>query len=206
MLDAVSALLLTEQGVDVGLAKGQDLRASLCKLSPNRLLGAGEEIDVLIRADATYLTADLAKTATVLLSVRAGDKTLPLCYTYENAKGQRFLVWLFHSADIKRDSDLTEGYLIQKAMATGVEWVAKAPLPAHCAGHPKLYMLCSESENALTVGLFNCFADAIPAPTVTLSGSYRTLESFRGSGTLHGNTVTLSPLPAFSFTAFTVTK
>lgn len=207
VLDAVSALLLTERGVDVGLAKGQDLRKCLRELSPTRVLDADGSPDVLIRAGGKFLISRLAESACVKLSVTAQEEILPLCYTYENAKGQRFLVWLFHAATIARDSDLTQGYLIQKAMTEGVEWVARKPLPIKCEKHPQLYVMCRKGEKTHTVGLFNCFPDTIFAPTLTLDGRYtKVTDSVNTSATLAGNTVTLSDVPPFSFCAFTVEK
>ncbi len=207
ILDAVSALLLTERGVDVGLAKGQDLRAALRELTPYRVLDEGGTPDVLIRAGGKFLDAKLADGASVKLSVATKQETLPLCYTYENEKGQRFLVWLFHAASIKRDADLTEGYLIQEAMIKGTEWVAKRPLPVKCEKHPQLYVMCRETDRALTVGLFNCFPDTVFAPTLTLNDSYTAVtDSVNTAATVLGNTVTLTDIPPFSFCAFTVEK
>jgi len=205
VLDAVSALLLTERGVDVGLVKGQDLRACLHELSPNRVLDEKDNPDVLVRAKGSFLTAALKKEAHVLLYVPKNDERLPLCYTYENAKGQRFLVWLFHAASIARNSDLTDGYMIQKAMMEGVEWVARRPLPVKCEKHPQLYVMCRKDAKTLTVGLFHCFPDTVFAPTLTLDGCYAKItDTVNTSAALTGNTVTLQDLPPFSFCAFTV--
>ena len=207
VLDAVSALLLTELGVDVGLAADQDLRAALKNLTPYRVIAADGTPAVLVRASGKFLTAALAKSADVKLSVMTKDATLPLCYTYENAKGQRFLVWLFHAATIARDSDLTEGVLIQEAMTKGVEWVARAPLPAKCKKHPQLYMMCREGEKSRTVGLFNCFPDTVIAPTITLDEPFsKVADTVNTTATLAGNTVTLADIPPFSFCAFSVEK
>ena len=207
VLDAVSALLLAERGVDVGFAEGQDLRKTLRNLTPNRVLDENDTPDVLIRAGGTYLTAAPKNAAHVHLSVLASGEKYPLCYTYENSKGQRFLVWLFHAASIARNSDLTEGYHIQKAMTKGVEWVAKRPLPAKCEKHPQLYMLCRESEKMLTVGLYNCFPDTVFAPTVTLNDTFaKVTDTVNVRATLAGDTVTLSDIPPFSFCAFAVEK
>ena len=206
-MDAVSALLLAERGVDVGLADGRNLRACLRELAPNRVTDAQGVPAVLVRAAATYLAATLKNDTRVLLFVTAKGESVPLCYTYENEKGQRFLVWLFHSATISRNSDLTEGYHIQKAMTEGVEWLAKRPLPAKCEKHPQLYMTCREDENALTVGLYNCFPDTVFAPTLTLGNTYtKVTDTVNVSATVNGNTVTLTDIPPFSFCAFAVEK
>lgn len=208
VLDAVSALLLAERGVDVGLAAGQDLRAALCDLAPNRVLRAdGAEQAALIKAAGKFLTAPLSAGAEVQLLISANGAQYPLCYRYENAAGQRFLVWSFHAATLMRDSDLFEGYLIQQAMTSGIEWVEKKPLPVKCEGHPQLYVMCRETEKTLTVGLFNCFADPIFTPTLTLNAPYRKVTQFVGTSVhLDENIARLDALYPFSFCAFTVEK
>lgn len=208
VLDAVSALLLAERGVDVGLAKGQELRKCLCELTPSRVLHAdGGGQSILIKAAGKFLTAALTKDAEVQLNILANGTEYPLCYRYENAAGQRFLVWLFHSATVARDSDLTKGYLIQKAMTEGVEWAAKKPLPVKCPKHPQLYVMCRKDEKTLTVGLFNCFPDTVYTPTLALNGEYTAIaDAVNVTATVAGNTLTLSSLPPFSFCAIQVKK
>ena len=208
VLDAVSALLLHERGVDVGFEAGQALRELLCEKAPQRVLRADRsELAMLIKAKGTFLAAALKKTANVLLFVTQNGEELPLCYTYENAAGQRFFVWLFNAAAIPRDSDLTQGYLIQEAMHKGVEWVAKQPLPVVCEKNPGLYILCKKTESTMSVALFNAFADSILSPTITLDSTYATIaDTVNTTAQLQGSTVTLDRLPAFSFAAFTVKK
>lgn len=94
----------------------------------------------------------------------------------------------------------------QGAVIEGVEWIARRSLPAKCPGHPQLYILCKKSERSMTVGLFNCHADSIFAPTVTLDATYKSATYLNTNGTLNGNTVTLSELPAYSLAAFRVKK
>ncbi len=208
VLDATSALLLDERGVDVGLAKGQTLRTLFSEPAPSRIHSADRsEQAMLLRNKGRILQAALADGAAVQLYIsQKGEEEQPLCYRYENAKGQRFLVWLFDSISLERDSDLIQGYLIEDALSTGIEWAAQRPLPAKCPHNPGLYIMCREGESSLTVALFNCFADEIPAPTVQLNGGYHTLDCSNVGGKLQGDTVVLDTLPAFSFTAFTVTK
>jgi hypothetical protein len=205
ILDAASAILLTERGIDVGLDPSSDLRSSFLKTTATRLLsGNGKERALLMNGGCKLLTAAIRREADLLLSCSSGKEIYPLCYRYENAKGQRFLVYLFEAMSLHKDSGLLQGYLVQDATTRGVEWISKEPLPAKCQGHPQLYMLCKRNGGKLTVGLFNCHADSIFEPTVTLDQSYQTLTCLNTSGRLTGNTVTLSELPAYAFAAFTV--
>ena len=55
-------------------------------------------------------------------------------------------------------------------------------------------------EGRLTVALWNCFADPVVNPTVTLGKEYRKLECVGCTATLQGNRVTLtSRLHGFDF-------
>ena len=208
VLDAVSALLLYERGVDVGLTEGQALRELLRHRIPGRVMSADRaESAFVYKAGGKFLLADCKKDARVLLTLLADGEKFPLCYTYENGAGQRFFVWLFHAAQLLRDSDLTKGYLIQEAMMNGIEWVAKKPLPVTCKKNPGLYIMCKKTENTMSVALFNAFADSIFTPTLTLDEAYAEFTAaVNTKGAVQGSTVTLSELPAFSFAAFTVKK
>ncbi len=208
VLDAVSALLLYERGVDVGLGEGQDLRRLLQLCNPNRVLSCDRTEQAMVcKARGKFLPAACKKDANVLLTLLADGKEFPLCYTYENGAGQRFLVWLFHAAELLRDSDLTKGYLIQETMINGIEWVAKKPLPVTCKKNPGLYIMCKKTENTMSVALFNAFADSIFTPTLALDEAYAEITAaVNTKGSVRGRTVTLSELPAFSFAAFTVKK
>ena len=205
ILDAASAILLTERGIDVGLDASLDLRNSFLHTTATRMLSAdGKECALLLNGACKLLAVTPKKNATLLLSCSANGKTYPLCYRYENAEGQRFLVYLFEAMSLHKDSGLLQGYLAQKAATEGVEWISKRLLPAKCAGHPQLYLLCKRDGKTLTVGLFNCHADSIFAPVVTMDRRYRKLTCLNVSGSLTGNTVALSELPAYSFAAFAV--
>lgn len=207
ILDAVSAILLTERGIDVGLSTAAPLRERLQTLSPAFLSAPdGSETILLRKAEGRFLTADLRPEAQPLLMLTAGDRVLPFAYRYENAKGERFLVCLFDGASLASNSNLLRGYLWQAALTAGIEWLTDTPLPAVCTGHPDLYLLCAETEKGLTVGLWNCYADSILCPTVELNDSYTDIRFVNTCGKLDGNTVRLQELPAFGFAAFAVTR
>lgn len=205
ILDAASAILLTERGVDVGLDPDADLRRSFLQATASRLLTPdGKEKALVLNGTCKLLVTQPNPNAVPMLCGIADGENRLLCYRYENQKGQRFLVYLFDGMSLHKDSGLLQGYLAQGAVTEGVEWIARRSIPAKCPGHPQLYILCKKSEKALTVGLFNCHADSIFAPTVTLDATYKSATYLNTNGTLNGNTVTLSELPAYSFAAFRV--
>ncbi len=205
ILDAAAAILLTERGVDVGLDPRVDLRGALIPTTATRCLTPdGKERALLLNGGGRLLTAQPRVGAELLLSCIADGTNRPLCYRYENQQGQRFLVYLFEAMSLHKDSGLLQGYLVQQATTRGVEWISRRPLPVKCMGHPQLYLLCKEREAEMTVGLFNCHADSIYAPTLTLDREYASVECLRGEGRLEGTTLTLPELPAYSWTVATL--
>ena len=207
ILDAASAILLTERGIDVGLEPSPALRDSFVQTTATRILSAYEKERAMLQNGGCKLLAITPKsTARPLLFCNADGKTHLLCYLYENAEGQRFLVYLFEGMSLHKDSGLLQGYLVQQATTVGVEWISQKALPAKCTGHPQLYLLCKQNREKLTVGLFNCHADKIFAPTVTLNEPYQSATYLNTTGTLLGDRVTLSDLPAYSWAVFTVEK
>lgn len=205
ILDAASAVLLTERGVDVGLDASLNLRDSFMKISANRLLDRDQKESALVLNGTCKLlvTKTNPNAVPMLFCTANGEKHL-LCYRYENAAGQRFLVYLFEGMSLHKDSGLLQGYLSQKAITDGVEWISDQKLPAKCQGHPQLYLLCKQDGKKMTVGLFNCHADSILSPTVTLQKSYTKIRFLNTSGTLNDHTVSLQELPAYSWEAFEV--
>lgn len=200
MLDAAAALLLTEQGADVGL--GNATRTALRAFAPIYMHNASDRA-LITKAACRILDAAPAPDAEVLLWVTEGEgkRRLPLLYRYENAKGERLLVWMHVGESVMHNSGLIQGYFVQEALNDGIEWISHRALPVKCLENPDLYLLCRESEDTLTVGLFNCFPDPIDAPTLTLGGTYTHAEFLGTGGKLDANTLTLAPLPAFSFCA-----
>ena len=205
ILDAAAAILLTERGVDVGLDPRADLRGSLVSTTATRCMTPnGEERALLLNGGCRLLTAPPRSAVEPLLSCVADGTERLLCYRYENPEGQRFLVYLFEATSLHKDSGLLQGYLVQQATTRGVEWISRRPLPVTCMGHPQLYLLCKEGEKGLTVGVFNCHADSIYEPTLTLDREYATVDCLRGEGHLEGRTLILPELPAYSWTVVTL--
>ena len=204
LLDAAAALLLTEQGHDVGLAPAAG-RELLRSVAPAYIHSKTERA-LITKSDCRLLDAPVADGAEVLLWVALGERLAPLLYRYENSKGERFLVFLHVGESVKYNSGIIRGYLQQAALHEGLAWLCGAALPVTCTGNPELYVMCREGEDHLTVGLFNCFADPIDAPTLTLQNAYTGAEFLGTGGKLSGNTLTLDPLPAFSFSAVKLKK
>lgn len=207
ILDAVSAVILSERGVDVGMAGGG--------------VWDRENIAFLCTEDREYksfISDGMARTLSVRLSERArpvlfstgNDEEKCMAYRYENAQGQRFLVFLFEGDsifDVKTgcDSGLLKNYAVQRVLGEQIPWIARKPLPVYCEGNPQLYLMCAKEKDALSVAMFNCFADSVIQPVVALDGEYDKIECLNCAARLEGNKVILTEtLHAFEGAAFRV--
>lgn len=214
ILDAVSALLLTERGVDVGMVADDKLRSfiqgslgMMANFTPVDLVQEeGQERAIVRNGSGSFFAGHLKESVTPVLYGALNGESVPLAYRYENADGQRFFVFLFNAATPEKSSDLYHGYLLQLALRDGIEWISRAPLPVSCTGNPDLYILCKRQGDALSVALFNCFADSILSPVLRLDDTYTNIRFVNTDGVLDGNTVRLREIPAFGFAAFCVEK
>ena len=208
ILDATSAILLTERGIDVGLDAGATLRQSLQTRKVSALHGQYGNLRVLmIDSMARLLVTEPSEKACSVFYAETPEGIVPISYCYENAGGQRFLVFLFEGASLNYHSGLLRSYIMQAVLTGGITFVSRRVLPVSCMGHPDLYIICAGDENSLTVGLFNCFADPIFAPLVMLGGEYHHFEGININGVLKdGCELTLDDIPPYSFAVFTVKK
>jgi len=196
ILDATAARILSDAGIDTGLLKiGEDITV-------NEEHFIKENEYVRLESGPKAYRTELAESATVHSYFDDGDAEIPASYTYENADGQRFLVYTF-DADFNVET-LWRNYLRAAQIVEQAEWLGGKVLPAVCKGHPDLYMMCKEKDNTLSVGLWNCFADSILEPVVTLNREYGQIHFINCNGNLEGNKVKLTELPAFGFAGFEV--
>lgn len=208
MLDATAAVILAERGVDVGLRSHRGLETEsityLCTHNP-------EYKSFITDGNVRVLNTVLAPTAEPVL-FSTTPALHPMAYRYENKAGQRFLVFLFEANSIYYStgvglSGLTKNPAVQNVLHEMLPWVARKPMPAAINGNPEVYMMCRKTENSLSVALFNCFADPIINPFITLDGSYNRIECLNCNASLQGNSVTLtSRLHGFNFCAFRIFK
>lgn len=207
IIDATAAMILTERGVDVGLDAIDGLVSSTITF-----LGTAnpEHKTPITDGQVRVLKATYKNTCKPVMWATTPTGTAPIAYRYENAKGERFLVFLFegdsiYSATRVGLSGLNKNYVTQETLVETIPWVARQPLPAYCDKNPSLYLMCEQDEDAMSVALLNCFADPVLHPTITLGDTYSRIECLGCEAVLDGNKVTLtSKLHAFSSAAFRV--
>lgn len=203
ILDLTAARILTERGVDVGLAEAADIPAPGTEFftdfwNAQIPVGTGGRFAKITMAEGTKAES----------AFMAGGEVCPMAYTYENADGGRFLVYAFEAESTEPKSGLFRSYPRQKQLFRAVEWMQGRPLPAAVAKEPGLYVLCRRDGDELAVGIWNFWNDLGMPKEIPLDEVY---SEIRGIGdtnvTLDGNIVKMdSVIPPYSFAGFVVKK
>ncbi len=202
ILDAVSALILTEQGIDVGIESHgawQD-----CRFNAITEVESGRR-EPAVRGAAKLLDGHFKASVKPELTVQLNGCEHPLAYSYENAVGQRFLVFTFLADELARHPAFLRSYEVQAVMARLIPWVAGQPLPAFVGREIELYTLCRKGEQDSAVLLLNNYYDSILSPEIVLDRSYTQIECTGCQAHLEGNRVVFdTEIPAFDFAAVRV--
>lgn len=227
VLDIAAARLLMKRGIDVGLRSLERVKSPVAEYFPEN----GRMTVAHTQEHSVFYRCELDDAARVLSlfyqgvdglsmiteTVLSGQEGFPGCYLYENAAGQRFMVFTFVAESVTVYSIWKNGvfrnYCRQDQLLYGIEWLQGKPLPAVCRKNPGVYLLCKRQDDALTVGVWNFFADEVLSPDIELDGVYTQLDCYRCDGQLvprsgkEGafSSVRLSEaIPPYGFVCFTV--
>ncbi len=220
--DAIGAKRLMERGIDIGVSEIRRAvapRAEYYHAPQDYTLAivpktaAFYEMTVKEGAilDSEFVIAEGTGLAGVTPSIAlANNPKYPACVRYENADGQKFMIYGFMIDTLVSDNPWVPGifrnYYRQQQLVEGIKWLGKS-LPAVCRKNPELYTLCRKDENSMAVGLWNNFPDGVLEPVIELDGEYRSVDFYHCNGRLDGNRVILDDeLRAYDFAFFTVYK
>lgn len=194
ILDVSAAQILEKSGVDVGL---EDV-GEVYKTAKEYFTEKGRYVNTA-GCPATEIT--VKNGARVQSFFTDGQKKTVGSYAYENADGQKFLVFAFDAYNIREH--------VIKQYARGeqiVNWIISTGknLPAYMYGNPDCYMLCKENEDGKAVWIGNFFADECMNTTVVLDREYKEIEFINCNGRLNGNKVELDYIAPFASVGFEV--
>ena len=191
VLDMTAAKLIMERGVDVGLKEIGPFEA----VSGTEYYPAEDEYVQGGTLKRLY-SVSLKPEAAVLSCV--GEKCT--CYRYENAAGQRFLVYPFDMDAVDGSLGFIRSYCRQRQLAWGLEWVGRKRLGAVCLGHPDLYMIVKRTREGLAVGLWNLSDDVIDDAVVRLDRAYESVETYGCQAEADGDAARIStPIYPYMF-------
>lgn len=219
--DAIGAKRLMERGIDIGVSaihRAESPRAEYYRTPQDYALAITPNTAAFYEMipkdgailDSEFVIAQGKGLSGVIPSVALADNPkYPACIRYENADGQRFMIYGFAIDTLVTDNPWVPGifrnYYRQQQLIDGARWLGK-PLPAVCTHNPELYILCKKDDNAMAVGLWNNFPDGVLEPVIELDDEYQSIDFYHCNGRLEGNRVILnSELRAYDFAFFTVT-
>ena len=204
ILDGVGAAILTEMGIDVGILSFSGFsKASFGYISTE----SSSEIGAALRSSCRMLSAELRPTVSPVLFGSHAGKNEVLAYTYQNADGQRFLVYLYDGGSTEKRSGLTINAMQGLMLRRVLPWLCKRPLPVLAGNHPDLTILVRRDADSLSLLLLNSFPDAILTPNVDITGNYRSLHCSGCKADLHdGRIIFHSDIPAFGFASVRLSK
>ncbi len=200
ILDVTAAEALTRRGWDVGLDNmGQKVR-------PGSEYFPAYDEDVGIAGGDWYELA-ISEQAEALSWLRLPDRRVPAAYYYENAKGQRFLVYAFRAQTGHENSTTDHGVFRSKCRTLQV----KDTLPRLMGKAPRvqvgygleIYVQAKADEKSISVAVWNFCEDELYDQTVTLPGG-KNIDFAAGGGTLENGVVKLDMIQPFGMAAFTV--
>lgn len=192
ILDIRAAKILMEKGIDVGIE-------SIGENTLNNLLYFPKYDDFVVTGyekRSAYEVKIKDNAEAMIYSENNGERFVD-AFHYENANGQRFLVYAFDGAFT--DETRYRNYYTQRQLCESIEWLQNKKMTAKCLGNPDLYMLTSKNECGLAIGLWNIFADEILKPVIELDREYNTAEFIKCSGNLHGDKIELSEISPYGF-------
>ena len=195
IIDIPAAKILCESGVDVGLKSvGKEITAD------REYFTDGNYINLMANSAVDISVKDGAE---ILSYFYSGDKRIVGSYAYENADGQKFLVYAV-------DGYFTcEHFFRQKARGKQIADVLQGwgkKLPATLLGNSDCYMLCREDERELAVFLGNFSADELFNKTILLNREYKSAEFINCNGKLKKDRLVIDGLSAFKVAAFVLKK
>ena len=215
ILDGSAARILHERGVDVGIREIGGVMTPAVEYfleEDEWVCTYGTKFFAHTFCEGIrVLSESRANSGISILNGDGNDAAIPTSYCYENADGERYLVINFDGripTKVKNDAFFRRQYMRGRQIAKVVPWLSRGKsLPAACCGNPCLYMIAKEKDGALSVGLWNFFADPVWEPIVELGEEYRSIRVLNGAtGRLEGRTVFLGEIPPFGFVGFTVSK
>lgn len=203
ILDIAAAEILSERGIDVGLEK---IGSPLNDGNSSIVVGLEEHFT----NDNNYISIigtkvyDIVinKRAEVLSDIQTSNGKMPISYRYENADGNRFLVFNLNTRS--DNSSMLRHYARGRQIANNIIWLSGNKLPAYVYGHPSLYVQTKEKDGAMAVGLWNFYADIAIEPIVELGKEYSIIKFINCNGRLENDKVYLEDIPPYAFVGFEV--
>ena len=197
IIDAAAAKILSERGIDTGVEFfGEEIRTDTERFySPDTVvpLNSGAWVRRLTLKDGC-VTESVFETA-------EGD--IPASFRYENAAGQKFLVFAFDG--YFADESLYRQYPRAEQTVNAVKWLCGKKLPAYLYGEPDVYVMAKKNTNGMALGVWNFSVDTLFDPVLPLDGSYAVKDTLNCTAQIRDGRLYLSDIAPFALAAAELT-
>jgi hypothetical protein len=202
ILDAKAAEILSERGVDTGLENLEYISGTFIEKHHS-----GEDIVLFNTPKIAKMT--LSASCDVISRYFRfelySEESYPALYRYENASGEKFLIFGFDSEQLPMHSSLIRSYVHARDICDSIESFFGARLPVRCDGHPMLYSLACEGDGELAVLLVNIHPDAIDAAQLVLGEGANAVHFIGCDGRLvSDNEIEINRIEPYGFCAFVI--
>lgn len=214
ILDIVAEEILRERGFDTGCINAvphENLGAALSGSAVERYIKEGETVaignalpyDVCLKDGARVLTK-LSYLDALGVSYLSASREYDFAYEYENAAGQRFLVFPLVARRSAGERGVFKSYSRKRLVSESIAWLNKKPLGACLIGNfPQTYLMTKKGENSRAVGLWNLFDDKAENLRVRLDFTPKSVRFVNCTGHTEGNDVIVdSTLYPYEFAGF----
>ncbi len=154
VVDICAANILQKYGVDVGLRGFEST-----KVLREHFDDYGKTFYVF--SDRGSYKIDVDDGAKVLSHLEGNGFSSPGSYIYENANGQRFLVYAFNSYETLLNSGFQLSQCRGRQLNDIARWLGGSRLPVECSDVPFLYSVCKEDDGSMAVGYLDCGEDDV---------------------------------------------
>lgn len=196
ILDAAAAMLLQAKGIDVGIVSfGEEVQTSREEFPETPVsLDGGTWVRKLTLKDGARVESTFA----------APDCDIPASYRYENADGERFLVFAFDA--YFTNASVFRQYPRAAQILRAVEWLGGKKLPASLYGSPDAYVMTRTDGEKTAVGVWNFSVDTICDPVLELDGDYSLTDTLNCTADIRDGRLYLSDISPFGFAAAELIK
>ena len=204
VLDMPAARILTERGFDVGLESVGPAVAVRSVYFPDAVQGFSFRSGMFDNDGSDFATLNMKPGAEPVVEFR-GRAGSVFAYRYENAKGERFLIFPFEARRVCETSMLFRNYVMQSTLIRELSHIRRGPLDAVLTGNPDTYLLTKRDNDSLALGIWNFSLDPIIEPVVRLGEEWDSAEFVNCTGTLRRRMLSLSGIGPYGM-AFVLLK
>ncbi len=184
IIDITAAKYLMDRGIDVGLDRiGEGVSEVQKGLTDTvNYYFPEEDVYTRIHRPVKRIAVELKNSCKTVIEF-AREEHFPACYTYENAEGMRFMVFLFDAMYESSNMGVFENYALRRVINKNLEWLGRKPMPVlFDTNAPEAYMVVKKDEKTITVGFWNMYADKINNATFKIGVDYRDVEFYNCDG------------------------